>query len=71
MVSRALRVPLNAGAPMAVSPRPRGRKRDMVGLLSDENNPPGDTGCIAKAKGTELNSSRARNLTDTNIRSRS
>ena len=68
MVSHALRVPLNAGAPMAVSPRPRGRKRDMVELLSDENNPPGDTGCIAKVRGTV---SGVRNLADTNVQSRS
>ena len=64
MVSHVLHVPLNADAPMAVSPRPRGRKCDMGELLSDENSPPGDTGCIANAKGTELNSSGVRNPND-------
>lgn len=64
MVSHALPVPLNADASMAVIPRSRGRKRDMIELLSDENNPPGDTECIANAKGTELNSNGVRNFND-------
>ena len=36
----------------------------MVELLSDENSPPGDTGCIVNAKDTELNSSGLWNPND-------
>ena len=64
MVSHVLHVSLNADAPMMVSSRPCGRKCDMVELLSDENSPPGDTGCIVNAKGTKLNSSGLWNPND-------
>ena len=52
---------------MLLLPRSRERKRDMIELLSDENNPPGDTECIANAKGTELNSNGVRNFNDTSL----
>jgi hypothetical protein len=68
MVSHhALRVPLNADASMAVLPSSPGRKRDMIELLSDENNPSRDTEYIANAKGTELNSNGVRNFNDTSL----
>jgi hypothetical protein len=44
-----------------VSPKPHGTKRDMVQLLTDENNPLGDTACVANIKGTESGSDGVRN----------
>lgn len=57
-------VSANADAPIAVSTRPGVRKRDMVELFSDENNPPRDTEFIENAKDAELNSSEVRNPND-------
>jgi len=67
MVSHILHVQLNTDAPIGVSTKSGGRKRDMIESLSDENNPPRDTGCIVNAKGAELNGSEVRNLNDTSL----
>lgn len=55
MISHILHISLNIDTPMTISPRPGGRKRDMIDLLSDENNPPQDTEYIANAKDVKLN----------------
>ena len=52
---------------MTISSKPRGRKRDMIELLSDANNPLGDTGCIANVKAIELNSNEIWKFNDISL----